>query len=324
VPEVRSGSMTDNTAATMLEVSKHHDLIYDVGMYRGEDSEFYLRKGFRVIGFEADPDLAELCRRRLARFVQGGKLTVVEGAIVDSACLGADQKSIRFFKGDDVSAWGTIHQAWAERNEQLGESIVAVAVPVTDFREALATYGIPRYMKIDIEGSDLLCLAALSHFKHRPDYISIESNKTAFSKLRNEIEMMSELGYTRFKAVEQSRIPTKQSPPYPAREGAYADQTFVLGSSGLFGAELGGPWRSRRLILTHYWFVRSGYFFLGDNGIMNGWSFPGSRLARFVIRRLLGFVTRNPVPGWYDTHARHADADAHEVPTAAVGSGQIE
>ncbi len=26
------------------------DLIYDVGMHTGEDTEFYLRKGFRVVG----------------------------------------------------------------------------------------------------------------------------------------------------------------------------------------------------------------------------------------------------------------------------------
>ena len=33
---------------------KYRDLLYDVGMHRGEDAEFYLRKGFRVIGFDAD------------------------------------------------------------------------------------------------------------------------------------------------------------------------------------------------------------------------------------------------------------------------------
>ena len=31
------------------------DLIYDVGMHRAEDTEFYLAKGFRVIAVEASP-----------------------------------------------------------------------------------------------------------------------------------------------------------------------------------------------------------------------------------------------------------------------------
>jgi len=38
---------------------KHHDLIYDVGLHKGEDAEFYLRKGFRVVAFEADSDLVD-------------------------------------------------------------------------------------------------------------------------------------------------------------------------------------------------------------------------------------------------------------------------
>ena len=33
------------------------DLIMDVGMHRGEDAEFYLKKGFRVVGVEANPEL---------------------------------------------------------------------------------------------------------------------------------------------------------------------------------------------------------------------------------------------------------------------------
>ena len=45
-------------------------LIYDVGMHKGEDSDFYLKKGFRVVGFEADPDLAELCRQRFSKQIK--------------------------------------------------------------------------------------------------------------------------------------------------------------------------------------------------------------------------------------------------------------
>lgn len=49
-----------------MTVSKHADLVYDVGMNRGEDTEFYLKKGYRVVGFEADPLLVDQCRKRFA------------------------------------------------------------------------------------------------------------------------------------------------------------------------------------------------------------------------------------------------------------------
>jgi len=34
-------------------------LIYDVGAQLGEDTDFYLRKGFKVVAIEANPPLAE-------------------------------------------------------------------------------------------------------------------------------------------------------------------------------------------------------------------------------------------------------------------------
>jgi hypothetical protein len=41
------------------------DLIYDVGFHVGEDTEFYLKKGYRVLAVEANP---ELCARGQMRF----------------------------------------------------------------------------------------------------------------------------------------------------------------------------------------------------------------------------------------------------------------
>jgi 16S rRNA A1518/A1519 N6-dimethyltransferase RsmA/KsgA/DIM1 with predicted DNA glycosylase/AP lyase activity len=66
-----------------FDTPKYDDLIYDIGMHKGEDSEFYLRKGFRVVAVEADPDLVRHCRNRLRRFIDQGQLIIVEGAIVD-------------------------------------------------------------------------------------------------------------------------------------------------------------------------------------------------------------------------------------------------
>ncbi len=43
------------------------NLIYDVGMNNGDDTAYYLEQGFRVVGIEANPDLAGHCRKRFQR-----------------------------------------------------------------------------------------------------------------------------------------------------------------------------------------------------------------------------------------------------------------
>ena len=40
-----------------MERNEVPDLIYDVGAHKGENSDFYLRLGFRVVAVEANPML---------------------------------------------------------------------------------------------------------------------------------------------------------------------------------------------------------------------------------------------------------------------------
>jgi hypothetical protein len=153
----------------------------------------------------------------------------------------------------------------------------------------------------------------LSGFEERPTYISIESDKTSFGNIERELDLFTKLGYASFQAVEQSQIHLSQSPPYPAREGKYIAQRFEKGSSGLFGSELEGKWKSRQEILRQYRFIRLGYFLVGDDGIMSKWRFRGTDLLRSLTGRVVGLLTHAVVPGWYDTHARHSCADVSNV-----------
>ena len=63
------------------------DLIYDVGMHRGKDTEFFLGKGFRVVAIEANLGFVEMVRHRLSGDVDSGRLTILGVAISDRAGL---------------------------------------------------------------------------------------------------------------------------------------------------------------------------------------------------------------------------------------------
>ena len=293
----------------LYDTEKKEDLIYDVGMHKGEDTEYYLRKGFRVVAFEADPDLAKSCRSRLSEYLDQGKLTIVEGAIVDLASSETSKGKITFFKNDQNSVWGTICKDWAERNERLGASSSSIEVDVIDFVSIMRHYGVPYYLKIDVEGVDTFCVEALQNFQERPDYVSIESDKTSLKQVANEIHLFSSLGYDSFQAVEQSSIPDTQFPPKPAKEGKYVAQNFERGSSGLFGRELTGHWKSKHHILKLYRLILLGYKLLGDDGVLRGKKSFLVKKLRKRIRTLLSFITQAPCPGWYDTHARHSSAN---------------
>lgn len=278
---------------------KHEDLVCDVGMHKGEDTDYYLKKGFSVIGFEADPDLAAHCRSRFSGEIENGKLIVVEGAIAEVPPGETKGGTVKFYKNKDSSVWGTVAGDWAYRNELLGTSNEIIEVPVIDFSECLEKYGIPHYLKIDIEGMDLVCLRALIHFEQKPDYISIESEKVSFGKLVEELNLLTQLGYTRFKAIQQNGI-LHQIEPNPSKEIKYVGYQFQKGSSGLFGKDLPCEWKNHKKILTEYKVIFIQYKLFGDYGKLNKY-FVGK-----VLRKVLSVLLRKSIPGWYDTHAKHS------------------
>ena len=291
------------SASELHDAPKHADLIYDIGANRGEDAEFYLRKGFRVVAIEADPDLALACRRRLRHFLEAGRLTIIEGAIVEPHALAAGQRTVRFYKNDANPVWGTVRAEWAERNERLGALSRPIDVPVLDLHDVLRAHGVPHYMKIDIEGVDLVCVRALGRFRERPDFVSLESDKTCFAGVAREVDELAALGYVAFQAVEQSAVP-QQVPPSPPREGVHVAHRFSEGESGLFGEELPDAWRTRGAVLRQFRAIRLGYYLLGDDGVMNGWRFRGQGRLSTWTARLLRHLTGGEVPGWHDLHAR--------------------
>ncbi len=297
--------------AQLNDTPKYSDLIYDIGMHKGEDTDFYLQKGFRVIAFEADPDFVQGCRIRFKQYIDQKQLTIVEGAILDPNSKQAGQKRVLFYKNDTVSAWGTVCDDWTERNARRNTVSSTIEVDVVDFGSILVQYGIPHYMKIDIEGCDMTCVKTLKQFRERPDYISIESDKTSIAQNQSEIDALVELGYDSFQAVEQSAIPWVQFPPQPAREGKFVEHHFEAGSSGLFGSELKGQWKSRTEILRHYRVIQFGFRLIGYDGIVARWKFPGAWRLRSIIYRFVQLFTKKNIPGWwYDTHARHATVTA--------------
>lgn len=257
-------------------------LIYDVGAHLGEDTEFYLRKGFKVVAIEANPVLAEKLRERFRPNLSDGSLVVIEAAIAENA------GEVGFYVNES-SVWGTTRPAWAERNALLGSPSKLIKVKATSFPEVLGKEGVPYYLKIDIEGADILCLEGLLKDLDRPKFVSIESEKRSWRALMYEFEMFKKLGYSRFKIVDQDHIDLQKT-PNPAAEGRYVEHKFERGSSGLFGEELPGKWLTMRQAIWRYRFIFLRYRFFGDLGILR-------RLFRVPgLRRVL-------TPPWYDTHA---------------------
>ena len=271
------------------------ELIVDVGMHTGRDAEFYLRKGFEVVAIEADADLARAASERLAGWVESGQLTIREVAIAPH------DGEVRFFANPGHDDWGTINEELMHRNERHGQPSESRVVPAVRFERVLGELGrVPYYVKIDIEGADQLCLDALASRELRPSYVSVETSLDSRREAERQFTTLRDLGYDAFKIVNQ-RLNAQYACPDPPREGEFVEVCFDTLMSGPFGEETPGPWLSFDRAWRRYRAILVEQRVFGISGLLGTtWL---ARVYSGVRRRLLGA----PV-GWYDLHARHADA----------------
>jgi FkbM family methyltransferase len=176
----------------------HGDLIFDVGVCNGDDSAYYLHKGYRVVGVEANPLMVEMVKRRFRSEIRDGRYHLEPVAIAKT------EGEAEFWVCDDIPDWSSFDRSWASNYGARHHSITVKTQP---FSSILDRYGTPIYSKIDIEGSDDLCLIDMIDLPSavRPQYVSVEENHG-----EKQLSLLHRLGYTRFKIISQL---TLRQPP---------------------------------------------------------------------------------------------------------------
>ena len=239
------------------------DLIYDVGMNNGDDTAYYLSRGYKVIAIEADPILAKAGAQRFAAEIAAGRLKILNVGVSDH-----DGES-PFWICEANSDWSSFHRDIASRE---GSPHHEVLIPCRRIASIVAEHGVPFYLKTDIEGNDMLCLQGLPD-GDLPKYVSLEA------AVANPLTHLTSAGYSGFKCISQRNFLPLQIPPCDeqirwegALENLYSRNIFMRalralgakwlwhrqldksrtrgswkfpwGSSGPFGEDLPGRWQS--------------------------------------------------------------------------------
>jgi FkbM family methyltransferase len=261
--------------ASSAPFRREGNFIIDVGMNDGSDTAYYLHCGFWVIAIEADPRLTDAAKRRFATEIQAGKLAVLNLDIAPAAGAAnfnhATNPQSSFFSPGFAS----------RRGIQIAEK---VRVPSAPLSAVIQRYGVPYYVKVDLEGHDLYCIESLSKIAV-PPYISVDFAHGMEHKL---LDRLLDLGYSRFKLLNQATY-TDKMPVFehevlprfgrklhhlralqPAIRKIFPradfdtfkrqfDWTFPEGSSGPFAEKTYGRWIEASEVARRYTVLREAY-----------------------------------------------------------------
>ncbi len=207
-------------------------LIVDVGASNGNDIQYYLRKGFDVVGLEADPVMHARLEKRFAAEIVDGTVILLNRVAAETS-----DQPVQFWRNERFQALSTYDFDTA----QFREHLVPYPGRTVDWQEIVAVRGVPHYCKIDIEGGEVRFLRSMRGAEVLPTFISAECHSF------EPVEMLFELGYRRFKFVNQTSLaPLIVSLPNPPLEGKYVPDPDWRDASGPFGRELPDHWLTFR------------------------------------------------------------------------------
>lgn len=163
------------------------DLIYDVGMHNGDDTAYYLSKGYRVVAIEANPELAAAGEQRFSQEICDGRLIIVNAGV--------------FYERGEKEFWiNTSNTVLSSFDQEMAThwsgEVKTITVRCVRFEDVIAKHGVPYYLKIDVEGADSECLSALQP-SDLPKYVSAEAHSLL------PLCQLRVLGYSDFKCIPQ-------------------------------------------------------------------------------------------------------------------------
>mmetsp|Transcript_28785 Transcript_28785/g.90707 ORF Transcript_28785/g.90707 Transcript_28785/m.90707 type:complete len:322 (+) Transcript_28785:62-1027(+) len=282
-------------------------LVFDVGANFGQSAERYLRAGYRVVAVEPNPEAAEAIRRRLRSDIDAGRLVVEERAVWPRGPLGPGQSRGRavLYVNEEDSEWSSLFASCGRRYDTEARE---VGVETTTLQELYGAHGPPFYVKIDVEGSDGICLEQLQGLRP-PLYLSFELNSVRW------LDDVAALGYTSFKVVAQAGHKAEELLDGHGRPlthaGAFGEEAVGEGGDGSWRSLAEAVADVRRLCFVH------------DEAA--GMEEFAAAPPRFVERDFATLRACFPVESrddeeWYDVHCRHSSALAEEPRPAASRS----
>jgi len=172
------------------------NLVFDIGANSGQNIDLFKSKFKKVIAFEPNPKLYE----SLLNYFSD------ENVIVDNRAL-SNKEEIKEFRISNMDVLSTFSEDWINNGRFAGHYKwnEFVEVQTTTLNSIINEFGIPDYIKIDVEGYEYEVLLSFSMLLENT-IISFEWSEEQKEKIESILKHLSDLGYTNFSFTHADKV----------------------------------------------------------------------------------------------------------------------
>lgn len=176
-------------------------VMMDLGAHKGADSAFYLRDRYKVIAVEAHPGLARECEATLSLLnsttIMPGE-DIIRYRVLKAAVTPTGEEAHLYCSNKGLQ--GETHSIYPHRVkgcEDVGYTVAGTTIP-----RLFKNHGVPYYLKVDIEGADVVAIRQLHDCKAVPPYLSVEPDR---DHPEEALEIMAHFGYMGYDSFDLVR-----------------------------------------------------------------------------------------------------------------------
>ena len=178
----------------LREFIRPRDLVFDVGACIGTQTQEYLDCGADVIAFEPNPAMQVILHE---------KFDDEDRVLIDHRGLWESERVLKFHVSTTNPATSTFIDSVPQYYKKFHRSDYVqwdqdIEVPVFTLDRAFELYGIPRFMKIDVESSEEFVLRGMHTVV---PFLSFEFYPAPLSTFRVPLELLKALGYSCFNYI---------------------------------------------------------------------------------------------------------------------------
>ncbi len=173
----------------LLEIIRPGDLVFDIGANVGNSTKLFKELGAKVVAVEPNPEISS---------------SITADVLVPKACADVDNKTVRLYlpNRNSMGTLSTLATTIKANTQNIYWSQVFtdqrhLEVKTISLDSLIKQYGLPRYIKIDIEGGEETALKGLSQ---PVVYLSFEVHSWDIESGSRNCQKMLSLGNYKFTA----------------------------------------------------------------------------------------------------------------------------